>query len=152
MKTDKKLNLIVIILISIALVSIYAPIISSDKPLFILYKNGTIEFPALFTLLDKNFFESSVDIFFNLLVIELPILALFHFVIRMKKKTLITFFIIVHIVIFSFLENSPIRYPYRDYKSIIKSDDNISFVINPINNYSYREMDTKINNPSPPDR
>jgi len=55
-------------LLGLFLLAMACPLIASDRP-FIWTENGTTSYPWFSSLLDRNYFENSIDIFFNLLLI-----------------------------------------------------------------------------------
>lgn len=55
--------------VSLFLVAIYAPLLASNKPFLWRVDRGRWSSPWLASLLDRNFFESALDIFFNCLLL-----------------------------------------------------------------------------------
>ena len=49
-------------------IAIFCPIVASDRP-FIWTENGETSYPWFTSLFDRNYYESSVDIFFNLAMV-----------------------------------------------------------------------------------
>ena len=52
-------------LLSLIFIAVFCPAFASDRP-FIWTENGTTTYPWFSSLFDRNYFENSIDIFFNL--------------------------------------------------------------------------------------
>ena len=64
------------LLFSLVAIAVFCPIIASDRP-FIWTENGETTYPWFSSLFDRNYFENSIDIFFNLLLAcSLPFFAI----------------------------------------------------------------------------
>jgi hypothetical protein len=76
-------------LIILVLIAVFCPIIASDRP-FIWTENGETSYPWITSLFDRNYYENSVDIFFNLLlVVSLPTVLVWQIVVRtLRAKNL----------------------------------------------------------------
>ena len=60
-------------------IAVFCPIIASDRP-FIWTENGETTYPWFSSLFDRNYFENSIDIFFNLLLAcSLPFFGMWKF-------------------------------------------------------------------------
>ena len=70
-------------------IAIFCPIVASDRP-FIWTENGETSYPWFTSLFDRNYYESSVDIFFNLaMVLSLPITGFWILFVRnLRSKNL----------------------------------------------------------------
>ncbi len=64
------------LLVGLFLIAIFSPVVASDRP-FIWTEDGNTSYPWFSSLLDRNYFENAVDIFFNLLMIGFfPVLGI----------------------------------------------------------------------------
>lgn len=127
------------LLVTLFVVAIISPIIASDRP-FVWTENGTTSFPWLTSLFDRNYFENSVDIFFNLLLISaIPLLAIWSFAVRYiqkheknkrprRRKIRNTFFALVStvLVVYVGILNLPHEEPYRSYYDEYTAEENVS--------------------------
>lgn len=86
-------------IIGLFLLAIYAPLLSLDQPFYISYINAAgervSEFPWFSRLLfDRNLFENAIDLFFNLLLLISPLVALTAFIlprmVRGKRRVVRT--------------------------------------------------------------
>ena len=77
------------LLVGLFLLAIACPLIASDRP-FIWTEAGETSYPWFSSLVDQNYFENSIDIFFNLLlVIGLPFFGIWMaYVKQVQKKKL----------------------------------------------------------------
>lgn len=64
------------ILIGLFLLAVVAPVLSTSSPFYLNTPDGGVEFPWFVDLFDQNRFPSGVDLFFNLLLLFLPLTAL----------------------------------------------------------------------------
>lgn len=90
------------------LVGIYAPFFASSKP-FAVYYEGTFYFPLFRYLLYRGFYTKGVDLFFNALMITLP-LFLFFYRTRFKKFSLAVF-LVIQSVLFLYALLGPVHDP-----------------------------------------
>ena len=77
------------VLVALFLLAIACPLIASDRP-FIWTEAGETTYPWISSLVDRNYFENSIDIFFNLLlVVGMPFFGLWMaYVKQVQKKKL----------------------------------------------------------------
>lgn len=74
------------LLIALFIVAMLCPLIASDRPL-IWTEDGATSFPWVTSLIDQNYFENSIDIFFNLLlIVGTPFFALWYFYLKRVQK------------------------------------------------------------------
>lgn len=73
------------ILILFCLAGIYAPLLASSKPLFVLY-DGTPYFPLFRYLFYSGFYTKWLDIFFNILMFTFPLFVLTGIFLEGKKR------------------------------------------------------------------
>ncbi len=136
-----------VVLINLA---IFAPLIALNKPFFFIIGDA-VEFPWLISLFDRNFFENSIDIFFNLLMLMAPVHLVVYLTCRMVmtpirfRRIRARFFLImtgVQILVFIGISLFPLKRPYRDYKSMVtelsEKEEDVKYLFPPIR-YSYRE-------------
>ena len=147
-------------LLGLIAIAIYCPIIASDRPL-IWTENGETIYPWFSSLLDRNYFENSIDIFFNLLLIcSFPFFGFwktFTFVLsskKIKKRPRRKFLsrgifgmIIVFFIIYGAVLISPHKEEYKQYYEIYEQaqqDQNstISATFTPIP-FGYRKTGFK---------
>jgi peptide/nickel transport system permease protein len=139
------------------LTAIICPAIASDRP-FIWTENGETTYPWLSSLFDRNYFENSIDIFFNLLmVLGLPLLALWAGFAKWlgkqnlqkrprRRKTLRAGGILVVFFMFCFVGilMKPYTEPYKQYYELHQKseagelENEVSGVFPPIP-YGYRK-------------
>jgi len=108
-------------------VAVFAPLLAQDRP-YVLVINGRLEFPLFSGLLDRNAYDSGVDIFFNLILLALPLYALAVLLSRFcrteRRRTIRRWalgacgFLVT--AAFVWLSFSPIRKPYRDFVEEIR--------------------------------
>ena len=73
-------------LIILIIIAIYCPLIASDRP-FVWKEEGTLSFPWIRSLFDRNYFEGTIDVFFNVaLVLSFPFAAVWFGGYRWLKK------------------------------------------------------------------
>lgn len=87
-----------VVFILFCLIGIYAPLLASSKPLFVIY-DGNAYFPLFRYLFYMQFYTKPLDIFFNLLMFSLP---LFIFAMRRGIKG-IAIVLAIHTVLFIYL-------------------------------------------------
>ena len=77
------------VLVALFLLAIACPLIASDRP-FIWTEAGETTYPWISSLVDRNYFENPIDIFFNLLlVVGMPFFGLWMaYVKQVQKKKL----------------------------------------------------------------
>jgi peptide/nickel transport system permease protein len=94
------------------LVGIYAPLLASSRPLFLIYE-GKPYFPLFYSLFYSGFYTKPLDLFFNLMMFTLPLTlsALWFF---KRKGVVIGFFIGLQCLIFSLLLKFPLKDPFSD--------------------------------------
>ncbi|AWV88435.1 ABC transporter permease [Bradymonas sediminis] len=140
------------------LLATYAPVIAMNVPFIISVPDGVgpaaaqgVQFPWFGVLFDSNFFESGVDIFFNVLMFGLPLLIAGAFALkkfgsfaniaayrraRARYLTVSSLVLLVTCIVV-FLANFSI--PYVDYEQLAGADG--VFSIFPPIQYAYREPD-----------
>jgi peptide/nickel transport system permease protein len=140
--------------------AVFAPLISMNQPLFCSIE-GEWHFPLLSSMFDRNLFENSVDMFFNLQAILIPIMVAVYFLAKYfkwkrfpkgKGRLLLMYFSLVALI-FVWLINYPSYLPYKDWKAEIARHTNDIHSVTavwPISKYSYREIDGKLAHPSRP--
>lgn len=69
-------------------VAVFSPFIANDNPYIFITPDGETSFPAFASLFDRTVFENSVDIFFNLLLIILPVYLVIMFILKRIKPLL----------------------------------------------------------------
>ncbi len=84
------------ILLIFCVVGLYAPLLASSKPLFVIYE-GEPYFPLFRYLFHTRFYTKPIDIFFNLLMFTLPLALL------IRKKTWTAILIAVQLFGFVYL-------------------------------------------------
>lgn len=95
------------------LIAIYAPLLASSKPLWVEWQ-GTFYFPLFRYLFYRGFFTKSIDLFFNLLMLTLPLILLSYFFVKGKiGKTLIFSLIFCHFSLFFWLWNGAVKDPVQ---------------------------------------
>lgn len=154
-KKNKPAYFSLLALILLYLLAIYAPIISLNKP-FYLITEKSVEFPFFISLFDRNFFENGVDIFFNITMFIFPLWIIGYFLFSTNRKNVFKFCFTVQILAFLwFMVIYPIKEPYKNYKKIIQQyetkGEKISYLF-PILKYSFREVNEDNPNPQPPDK
>ncbi len=95
-------------IITLVLLAIFAPAITLDKPFYCSIQDEGTYFPWLKSLFDRNFFENGVDIFFNLLMLLMPLYLLAFYIVRKKMGKafylyivkIFLCFIFTHLVLF----------------------------------------------------
>lgn len=140
------------------LVATYAPVIAMNVPFFISVPQGVgpaaaqgVQFPWFSVLFDSNFYESGVDIFFNVLMFGFPLLLIGLYGLTKfgtfddkaayrrarMRYILISSLVLLLACIYVFVSNFSI--PYVDYEHLA-SLDGVSSIFPPIR-YAYREPD-----------
>jgi len=61
------------VVLLLVLVAIYSPFISSDLPLWMTAPSGDTQYPLFANLLNKTYYENTVDIIFNVLIFMFPV-------------------------------------------------------------------------------
>lgn len=142
-------------LIILYLIAIYAPVVSLNKPFYIITEQGT-EFPFFTSLFDRNFFENGVDIFFNVSMFIFPLWFIGYLIFSDNRKNVVLFCLSIQLLAFIwFMVIKPVKLPYTNYKRIIHKYETegkqISYLF-PILKYSFREVNEDNPNPQPPDK
>lgn len=150
----------VLVLVALAL---GAPLVSSNQPFYFRDAHGWSS-PWLRGLFDRLVFESSVDIFYNLLLVLAPLYALAHFVLELRlgerfygrRRKLAAGFGLAFVALFLALMpakvagvDNPLHYshPLHNYRALV-ADHGASAVFPP-HHYSYRETNP-VESLSPP--
>ncbi len=138
------------------LIATYAPLLAMNVPFYISVPAGVgpklaqgVHFPWFTALFDANFFESGVDIFFNVLIIGLP-LAFVGWVLfkkfatfadkrdyRTKRMRYVSIAVLVLLGVSAAVYFSHFSLPYVDYTGLSKKDGVSSWF--PFLHYSYRD-------------
>jgi peptide/nickel transport system permease protein len=148
------------------LIATYAPVLAMNVPFYISVPAGVgpetiqgIHFPWFTALFDANFFNSGVDIFFNVLAFGLPVVAGGWFLYkkmanfadkkayRAKRRGYILTSSLVLLVICIAVFMSGFSLPYVDYTAIAELDGVDSWF--PLVDYSYRDIDLSAVQQSP---
>lgn len=136
------------------LLAIYSPLIAFDVP-FSYTIDGVTDCPYFKELFNRNRFENSVDIFFNIIMVLLPLYAIAFSLLkkRMGAVKLILWICLVQVLIYGAVSLNPTTTTYRVYKTEIQSaidaGKKVSVVHTPIY-FSYREIDQGKQHPQPP--
>jgi peptide/nickel transport system permease protein len=140
------------------LIATYAPVLAMNVPFYISVPEGVgpevvqgVHFPWFAALFDSNFFDSGVDIFFNVLVFGLPLVAVGWVLYKKmasfadkkayrskRRRYIVTsaaVLLIACIVVFA----GGFSLPYVDYTAIADMEGVKSFF--PLVDYSYRDID-----------
>ncbi|WP_222615335.1 ABC transporter permease [Persicimonas caeni] len=141
------------------LVATYAPVFAANVPFYISVPEGVgpataqgVHFPWFAALFDANFYESGVDIFFNVLVFGLPLAfgGWFLFkkfaadttdkkVYRRQRRNYGMIAALVLLVVCIVVFMSGFSLPYVDYVGLSEMDG-VSAIFPPVE-YSYRDID-----------
>jgi peptide/nickel transport system permease protein len=144
---------------AIFLLAIYAPLISLDQPILWMDADG-LSFPLFGSLFNRLFFENSVDIFFNLLLVTSPIhvalylLARRHYggaFVEARNRTLGRL-VLAHFALFFLVSveswgpvSNPLHYTERtvSYASMVEApgDGPAPLYVFPLRPYHYRATD-----------
>ncbi len=122
---------------------------------------GKTDYPFLGALFNRNYFESGVDIFFNLLMVLSPLFIAIYLIVsymtkehfKYVKGKLFKGFILAQLLMFVIMTFIPYNRPIVDYKGKIEelkaNGENYSCLF-PVLRYSYREGDQTEQHPRPP--
>jgi peptide/nickel transport system permease protein len=140
------------------LIATYAPVLSMNVPFYISVPEGVgpetvqgVHFPWFAALFDSNFFDSGVDIFFNVLVFGLPLVVAGWYlfkkmasfknkkVYRKKRRVYIVASSLLLLVVCIAVFMGGFSLPYVDYTAIAEMEGVKSFF--PLVDYSYRDID-----------
>jgi peptide/nickel transport system permease protein len=91
------------------IIALYAPLLASSKPLFVIYE-GTWYSPLARYLFYPNYFTKHLDIFFNLMMITFPLLILVSWL-PCRRGYLAMGIIFLQLAAFFFLLFNPIKDP-----------------------------------------
>lgn len=146
-------------IVAIVLLAVYAPLISLDQPILWLDGDG-LSFPLFVSLFNRLFFENSVDIFFNLLLVTSPIhLAVYliarrHYGVRFVEARTRTLgrLVLGHFLLFGLVsvENwGPVSNPLYYTEGVVNyarrleqpSDGGQPLYVFPLRPYHYRATD-----------
>ncbi len=92
------------------LIGIYAPLLASSKPLFLIY-DGEWFFPLFRYLFFQRFYTKSLDLFYNLLMFTLPLFLLGWFFFKNKRPLVFFSALMIQIFGFLFILYSPLKDP-----------------------------------------
>jgi peptide/nickel transport system permease protein len=85
-KKNKLASFALIGLVALIFIAVYCPLLASDRP-FVWTENGETSYPWFSSLFDRNYYENSVDIFFNLaMVLSVPITILWLIAVRVLRS------------------------------------------------------------------
>lgn len=136
--------------------AIFCPIIASDRP-FIWTQNGETVYPWISSLFDRNYYESSVDIFFNLaMILFVPFVGIWNVVIRVLRGknlakrpyrraisllniSLTGLFILSFIGIASQNYEEPYKQYWEEYSQAQEVSNNDISAVFPVIPYGYRK-------------
>jgi peptide/nickel transport system permease protein len=111
-----KTGLIALIILAIfCFIGLYAPLFASNKPLLVIW-NHHIYFPLLRYLFYTGFYTKPIDLFFNLLMLTLPLACLSLFLVHKltSRLRLLAIFGVLHCVGFIYLASGVIKDPSFD--------------------------------------
>jgi peptide/nickel transport system permease protein len=119
-----------------------------------------LAFPLLTSLFDRNVFENAVDIFFNMLILVLPLSlvlnSVLYFINAAALKNFILAEIILSIVAFVLIWINPYQTPYANFKEALNAAGPpvlaSTVTVFPPYPYSYREIETTQAHPLSPNR
>lgn len=107
----KKIGLIALYVVFLFLIAgIYAPLLASSKPIFVIY-NGKWYFPLFRYLFYSGFYTKLLDIFFNLLMLTLPVYLLALMIVKKFRFISTLAFIFIQGAIFCYLAFKPLEDP-----------------------------------------
>ncbi|MBM76758.1 MAG: hypothetical protein CMK59_15225 [Proteobacteria bacterium] len=145
------------LLVALFLLAIYCPLLASDRP-FIWTENGTTSYPWFSSLFDRNYFENSIDVFFNLAMIGVPLILLSLFGLnkylvsiktekRPRRKKLLNAMIAgsaLFMLTYGAILSQPYKEPYTQYYELhqqsIENQDNAVSATFPMIPYGYRKI------------
>ena len=138
------------LLIGLFLIAIFSPLIASGRP-FIWTESGNTTYPWFSSLVDRNYFENAVDIFFNVLMISfIPAVgtwfgALKYFQKNIKQKRprrrairnttsgLLAIIVLSYIAVLAVPHEEPYRQYYDEYEAALEEgNSDISGTFAPI--------------------
>lgn len=90
-----------------ALIGVYAPFLASSKPLAVVYE-GHWYFPLFRYLFYKGFYTKQIDLFFNLLMFTLPLMA---YSLWRRNARMMVFCVLLQLFLFIFINLWPIKNP-----------------------------------------
>lgn len=134
-----------------AIVGIYAPLLASSKPLAVRFE-GQWFFPLFRYLFYTGFFSKPLDLFYNLLMVTLPLFILFA--VFLKNRRIYRFWCLVIIVLlqfvfFTYLILSPLKNPslspkLNEYKKILLKNHREENKISPMQVYPQIDWGTQL--------
>lgn len=112
LKTNTFAYCSIIVLSIFAFFGLYAPFFASGKPLFLIWEDR-IYFPLFRYLFFSGYFTKPIDLFFNILMLLLPLALLFHFFLKKKSARIISFliFAFLQISLFLFISSGAVKDP-----------------------------------------
>lgn len=140
------------------IIAVLAPVLALNVPFYASIPEGVgaanlagVHFPWFTALFDRNFFESGLDIFFNMLIFTMPLNFVIWLVLKKSKGaikrrefvTMRTRFIswsaLAQVIVFTAIYFGGFREPYVDWISL-SGDSSVSTLF-PLLKYSYRDVD-----------
>lgn len=82
-------------LIGLSFLAVFAPVVATSSPFVLKTVEGGLEFPWFRDLLNQNVFPSGVDLFFNLLLIFTPFVAMGWLLFRRHTRSVLAVFVIL---------------------------------------------------------
>lgn len=102
------------VVILFCLVGVYAPLLASSKPILVIY-NGEYYFPLFRYLFFNQFYTKRLDIFFNLMMVTLPLFLLALKLMRGKIRMLAILLIIAgQLLAFGYYAYFPVQSPDKN--------------------------------------
>jgi peptide/nickel transport system permease protein len=145
------------IICALLALAIFAPVFIGNRPYYVKVGEGPWMFPWFRSLFDTLYYECTVDIVFNLVMVLFPIFVCLFFINRrwlhLKAKQFIDICVVLLfggvglVMYFAYSE------PYIDYKEFIRDKQSqslqVSYCLPPIP-YSYKETNMRGAPPHPP--
>ncbi len=133
-------------LVALLLLAVFAPLLASDKPLLWRVSNGPWESPWFWSLFDRNVYEGTLDIVFNvMLVLGVPSFFLF-FVgavreppVRTLRVLLVLFGILLLFTLFHHPSHAKISYP--DLEKIMIAEGQEVTSVYPLLPFGFQSVD-----------
>lgn len=117
-----------VVFILYLLIGVYAPFFASSKPIVLMYQ-GKYFFPLFRYLFYSGFFTKKIDIFFNLLMLVLPLVALFSWWCSAWRKWIWIGGCGLQIILFLFVQHHKIKDPARPVPSYLVSQGDVNKTI-----------------------
>lgn len=109
-----KIGCAALVIIAIFVIcGIYAPILASSKPIFLVY-DGEIYFPLFRHLFYRGFFTKRLDIFFNIMMFATPVIVVTMLSLRRGRKAAMLTILSAVIALFLYLSFATPKDPAKD--------------------------------------